>query len=148
MADDPASDYLRSGNAGARIWAAIDRLFPGQAVANIVAHDYDQSIELYFRAETPAGWMPTEAQLRGVCELGFVTVYGNFADDTEVVGGWKQRIENGARVPGGDYWVASPGRAAAGMPRWQAGMARRAVVLEGDEVDLFREFLAWRQTKG
>lgn len=147
MPDDPASDHFRSGNAGARIWTAIDRLFPGGLVANIVGHDYDQSLELYFRADVPAGWAPAEEQLRGVCELGFLTVYCNFADGTEVVGGWKQRIENGVRVPGGDYWVASPGRAKAGLPRWQAGMARRAVVLEGDEVDLFREFLAWRRTR-
>lgn len=140
----PARTTPIAGDGSPLIWQRLDALFGAGAIANFHVHEYDQSIELYFAPGLDAGWVPAEADLRAVCALGFLTVYGNFADDTEYVAGWKMRIENGVRVPGGDYWVASPGRSKVGFPRYARGAGDRAVVLQGEDVALFREFLAWR----
>lgn len=82
-------------------------------------HDYDLSIELYFAPATPAAWVPSEAQLKAVCALGFTAVYCDFADDTEFVGCWRTRIVDGKKA--GDYWVQSARREKVGFPRYLAG---------------------------
>jgi len=91
---------------------------PVRAVIRHKVHDYDQSIELYFAATTPADWVPSEQQLKAVCALGFTAVYCDFADDTEFVGCWRTRIIDGRKA--GDYWVQSSRRERVGFPRYSA----------------------------
>ncbi len=130
------------------VWRQIDAQFGRRSVLNFITHEFDQSIELYFSQDTRPDWLPTEAQLRDLCALGFSTVYCNFADDTEFIGGWRIKIEHGRKVPGGEYWVMSRKRDQVGAPRWSKGATAASVVLEGAEADLFREFLEWKRTRG
>ena len=83
-------------------------------------HDYDQSVELFIDPRVPADWTPSEAALKAVCALGYLTVYCDFKDDTEFVGAWRQRTDHGRKVAGGEYWVQSPRREKVGYPRWKA----------------------------
>jgi len=92
---------------------------PASAIVRCKVHDYDQSIELYFAPNTPAGWIPDETRLKAVCALGFTAVYCDFADDTEFVGCWRTRIVEGRKA--GDYWVQSARRERVGYPRYTAG---------------------------
>ncbi len=89
-----------------------------RAVVRVKVHDYDQSVELYFAPTTPGDWVPSDVQLKAVCALGFVTVYCDFADDTEFVGCWRMRIVDGRKQ--GEYWVMSPRRERVGYPRYNA----------------------------
>lgn len=143
----PAASIALPTTGSPQVWAQLDATFGPDAVVNFVVHEYDQSIEIYFAASTPTSWLPTSDQLQSVCTLGFLSVYANFADDTEVVGGWKMRTDGGARVKDGDYWTVSPGRSKVGLPRYAKGIERRSVVLSGPDVELFREFLAWKRTQ-
>ncbi|MCS6971203.1 MAG: hypothetical protein RMM29_08625 [Planctomycetota bacterium] len=108
---------MRSDDALAARLAAI---FAPQTIVRWRVHDYDQSLELFFAPETPADWTPSAEQLRAACQLGdFTAVYCDFADDTEFVGCWRQRIVDGRKA--GVYWVQSQRRERVGYPRYQAG---------------------------
>ena len=98
--------------------ANVNSLFSPTKVIDLRAHEYDQSLELFFDPATPIAWTPNGDQLRSVCALGFTTVYCNFADDTEFVGAWRIRIVDGKKVPNGDYWVMSERREKVGYPRY------------------------------
>jgi hypothetical protein len=99
--------------------AAANRILGAGRIVRCLVHDYDQSVELFAAPDTPAAWVPGEDQLKAVCALGFVTVYCNFADDTEFIGSWRTRIIDGRKQPGGDYWVMSPRRDRVGFLRYQ-----------------------------
>ena len=90
-------------------------------VRHLEVHDYDQSIELFLEPDVPVGWMPSEAMLKAVAALGYLTVYCDFKDDTEFIGAWRRRTELGRPVAGGEYWVMSPRREKVGCARWRAG---------------------------
>lgn len=130
------------------LWQALDGIFGPGLLISFLAHEHDQSIELFFAASLSADWVPGEPQLKAVCALGFCTVYCNFADDTEFVGDQRTRSVDGRRVPGGDYWVMSSKREKVGFPRYDRGLKERGLVLQGADLDLFREFLAWRKERG
>lgn len=91
---------------------------PERAVVRFKVSDYDQAIELFFAPSTPTAWVPTDAQLKAVCALGFANVYCDFADDTEFVGCWRMRIVAGKKQ--GEYWVMSARREKVGYPRYHA----------------------------
>jgi hypothetical protein len=132
------------------LWQTCARVFASQgpgSVVNLVTHEHDQSIELYFEAGTPADWLPTADQLQAVCAVGFATVYAIFPDDTELIGSWRTRLEHGVRVPGGEYWTMAPRREPVGLPRYAAGVADRTITLHGGDVELFKEFLVWKAAR-
>ena len=136
--------------AAAMTWEALAGIFPVQgpgSVLNFVTHEHDLSIELYFDALTPDDWLPTPEQFQAICTLGFATVYGIFPDDTEIIGSWRTRLEQGVRVPGADYWAMGTKREPVGTPRYQAGVADRCLTLRGTDLPLFREFLAWKAAR-
>src|SRR6185295_10651575 len=87
-------------------------------VLRFTVHEYDQSIELFIDPAIPADWAPSEAMLKAVAALGYLTVYCDFKDDTEFVGAWRHRTDHGRKIPGGEYWVMSPRRERVGTPRW------------------------------
>ena len=102
----------------AAVRAKANSLLSPTTIVDLRAHDYDQSLELFFAPATPPAWTPSGEQLRALCALGFTTVYCNFADDTEFVGAWRMRIVDGIKVPNGDYWVMSERRDKVGYPRY------------------------------
>jgi hypothetical protein len=126
------------------VWDRLDATFGAQQVVNFLVHEYDQSIEVFFQATIAADWLPSRAQLEAIAAMGFETVYCNFADDTEFVGGWRDRKR---RADGGQdaTWSMSTRRERVGTKRYDAGTAARTVILRGADVDLFREFLAWKR---
>lgn len=105
------------GNLAA-VLAKVNILLSPTNVIDLRAHEFDQSLELFFEPATPTAWTPSGEQLRTICAIGFVTVYCNFADDTEFVGSWRTRIVDGKKVPNGDYWVMSERREKVGSPRY------------------------------
>ncbi len=137
-----------SSTASASLWTGVAAIIAPQQVVNLVSHEFDQSVELHFHRETPTSWLPGEAQLQAIAALGFATVYCNFADDTEFIGGWRSRSADGKRQPGPGTWVMSPRREKVGTPRYQGASDERRLVLTGSEVELFNEFLAWKAARG
>jgi hypothetical protein len=125
------------------LWPLVARTFTAPAaVVDLAWHDYDQSVELFFARETPAGWLPSEAALKAVVEAGAATVYCVFADETEVVAGFRPGAAG--RPP---VWVMSPKREPTGTVRYgsERGQVR---ILRGADAALWPEFLAWKAAKG
>ena len=119
----------------AALWPHLLALFPAPATpVDLVVHEFDQSIEVFFAPATPAAWTPSEAAMHALGALGPATIYCVFADETEFV----------ASLRSGGNWVMSPQRLPTGTPRY--GTAERPVarLLRGEEARLWPEFLAWR----
>ena len=119
----------------AALWPELLALFPAPAVpVDLVVHEFDQSIEVFFAPATPAAWTPSETALHALGALGPATIYCVFSDETEFVA--SQRSDG--------HWVMSPQRLPTGTPRY--GVAERPVarLLRGEEARLWPEFLAWR----